>query len=109
MAISDSNLNQVSDNLLYFLKEKIGDTRLDFAMAPLRMKGGNETSIFKFRLKNVHASLSRPLVLRVFTKSNLPNHAIMERVVHNYFVDQGFPVPYIYYHCIALKIIFSAV
>ena len=89
---SDNKLNQVSDNLISFLREELGDTKIDYENAPSQIQGGNETSIYKFQLKRVNSSLSRPLVLRVFNNSNLPKHAIMESVVHDSLVDQGFPV-----------------
>jgi aminoglycoside phosphotransferase (APT) family kinase protein len=103
MDISEKNLNQVSDNLLSFLREKTGDTKIDYKTAPSQILGGNETSIFRFQLENAHSSLSRPLVLRVFIKSNLPKHAIMESVVHNSLEDQGLPVPFVHYTCIDRK------
>jgi aminoglycoside phosphotransferase (APT) family kinase protein len=90
----------LSDNLLSFLRKELNDTKIDYKTAPVQIKGGNETSIFRFQLKCDHSSLSRPLVLRVFNKSNLPKHAIMENVVHNSLVDQGFPVPYVHCNCI---------
>jgi aminoglycoside phosphotransferase (APT) family kinase protein len=92
-------------NLLSFLRQELGDKKIDYETAPSQIQGGNETSIFKFQLKSAPASLSRPLVLRVFNKSNLPKHAIMEKVVHNSLVDQGFPVPYVHYDCIDHKYI----
>jgi aminoglycoside phosphotransferase (APT) family kinase protein len=103
MSNSKKNLNQVSDKLLSFLREKLGDTKIDYKTAPLQIHGGNETSIFRFQLKSVHSSLSMPLVLRVFNQSNLPKRAIMESVVHNSLVDQGFPVPYVHHNCIDHK------
>lgn len=105
MNISEKNLNQVSDNLLYFLRVELSDKKIDYKIAPSQIQGGNETSIFKFQLKRVHPSLSRPLVLRVFNNSNLHRHAIMESVVHNSLVAQGFPVPYVHYNRIDNKYI----
>ena len=99
MDLSAKNLNQVYDNLLSFLREEQGDTKVDYEAPPSQIQGGNETSIFKFKLKSVHPSLSGPLILRVFRKGHPPKHAIMESVVHNSLVDQGFPVPYVYYAC----------
>ena len=70
MDISEKNLNQVSDNLSSFLREELVDTKVDYETAPSQIQGGNETSIFKFQLKSVHSSLSRPLVLRVYYGCN---------------------------------------
>lgn len=99
MNISGNDFNQVSDNLLAFLKDRLGDTKIDYASPPTKLQGGNETSIFHFKLKNVQPSLLRPLILRKFRKEHRSNHAIMEKNVHNSLVDQGFPVPYVHYSC----------
>jgi len=103
MNTSEKNLNQVSDNLLSFLKEELGDTKVDYEVPPSQIQGGNETSIFQFKLKSVHSSLSGPLILRVFRKSHRPKHAIMESIVHKSLVGQGYRVPYVYYASNDLK------
>jgi aminoglycoside phosphotransferase (APT) family kinase protein len=103
MEILEKNLNQVPDNLLSFLRDELGDTKVDYEVRPSRILGGNETFIFHFKLKNVHPSLSERLVLRIFRKGFRPKHAIMESVVHNSLVDQGLPVPYVHYSCIDQK------
>ena len=102
MDISYKNLNQVSDNLLSFLREELGDKEVDYEIRPSRIHGGNETYIFHFKLKNVHPSLSEPMVVRIIRKGLgfPPNHVIKESIVHNSLADQGLLVPYVHYHCI---------
>lgn len=97
MDISANYINQISDNLLSFLSEELGDTKIGYEIPPSQLQGGYDTSICKFKLKNAQPSLSEPLVLRVFRKSHPPKQAIMESVIHNSLVDQGFLVPYVYY------------
>lgn len=98
MEISEKNLSQVPDNLLFFLRNELGDSKVDYEVSPLPIQVGNETYIFHFKLKHVHPSLSEPLVPRIFRKGLgfRPKHAIMESVVHNSLVDQGLPVPYVH-------------
>ena len=104
MDISKKNLILVSENLLSFLRDEIGDTKVDYEVPPSRIYGGLETSTFKFQLKNIHSSLAGPLALRVFNKLDRPKHqAIMERTIHNALVDQGLPVPYVHFACSDLK------
>jgi hypothetical protein len=98
--ISEKNINQISHNLLFFLKEEINDTKIDYKIPPTKLQGGFDTSVFHFKLKNVHPSLSGPLVLRVFRKSHPPKQAVMESVIHNSLVNQGFFVPYVYHACL---------
>ena len=58
MDISEKKINQVSDNLLSFLSEEIGDTKVDYEIPPSQLQGGYDTSIFQFKLKDVQSSLS---------------------------------------------------
>ena len=102
METSGKNLSQVPENLLFFLRNELDDSKVDYEVSPSQIQGGNETYIFHFKLKHVHPPLSEPLVLRIFRKGLgfRPKHAIMESVVHNSLVDQGLPVPYVHYSCI---------
>lgn len=100
MNITEKYISKVSDNLLSFFREEIDDTKIDYVTFPSQLQGGYDTSVFQFKLKNVHQSLTGPLVLRVFRKIHHPKQAIMERFVHNSLIDLGFPVPYVYYACI---------
>ena len=68
MNTSEGEVDQISVNLLSFLKEELGDTKVDFSSRPTKIEGGNETSIYHFKLEAVQPSLSRPLVLRKFRK-----------------------------------------
>ena len=107
MDISANYINQISDNLLSFLSEELGDRKIGYEIPPSQLQGGYDTFIFKFKLKNTQPSLSEPLVLRVFRKSHPPKQAIMESVIHNSLVDQGFLVPYVHFACIDDKYIGS--
>ena len=57
MNFSKKNLNQVSVNLLSFLKVQLGNTQVDYEVFPSQIQVGNETSIFQFQLKSVHQSV----------------------------------------------------
>lgn len=100
MDFSEKSISQVSDNLLFFLRENIDDSKIDYEIPPSQLQGGFDTSIFQLKLKNVQPSLSGPLVLRLFRKSHPPKQAIREMIIHNSLVGQGFFVPYVYYACI---------
>jgi len=97
---NEQNISSVSNNLLSFLREMNGDSKIDYQIPPSQLQGGFDTSIYRFKLKNISPPLSEPLVLRVFSKSHSPIQAIKESVVHNSLIDQGFLVPYVYYTCI---------
>jgi hypothetical protein len=40
MEITEKYINQVSDNLLSFLSEELGDTNLDYEIPPSQLQGG---------------------------------------------------------------------
>lgn len=103
MNISKKNLNQISDNLLSFFKQHLGETKIEYDSPPVILEGGNETFIFRFSLKNIHPSLSKPLVLRKFRKTHSPKHAVKEKIVHNSLYNQGFSVPFVHYACLDNK------
>lgn len=105
MVISENNFNQVSNNLISYLRDELDDKKVDYEVHPSQIHGGNETYIFHFKLNNVPPSLSEPMVVRIIRKGLgfRPNHVIWESVVHNSLVDQGFPVPYVHYRCIDQK------
>lgn len=99
MNIPKYEFNQISGKLLSFLKEELGDTNIDFASPPTKLEGGNETTIFHFKLNAGQPPLSKHLILRKFRKEHRPKHAIMEKIIHNSLVDQGFAVPYVHFSC----------
>lgn len=100
MDITEQYISRISDSLLSFLRKELNNKKVDYEIPPSQLQGGYDTSVFKFKLKNVQPSLSRPLVLRVFRKSHHPEQAMIESVIHNSLMDQGFLVPYVYYACI---------
>ncbi len=99
MDFSEKPVNQISDNLLSFLREELSDTKINYEIPISPLEGGYDTSVFKFKLKNVKSSFSKPMVLRLFRKSHPAKQAILESVIQNSLIDQGFLVPYVYYAC----------
>ena len=71
-----NEFRQIPAKLLSFLKEEPDDTKIDFFSPPTKLEGGNETTIFHFKLNTIQPSLSKPLILRKFRKEHRPNHAI---------------------------------
>ena len=55
-----NELKQISDELLSFLHEKLGDTKIEFDSPPKKLEGGNETTIFHFKLRGSDPSLLKP-------------------------------------------------
>ena len=100
MEITEKHISQISDNLLSFFSDELCETKVGYEIPPTQLQGGYDTSVFHFKLKTVHPSLSGPLVLRVFRKSHSPKQANIERVIHNTLVEQGVTVPYVHCACV---------
>jgi aminoglycoside phosphotransferase (APT) family kinase protein len=66
-----------------------------FAETPVKLLGGNETTIYSFSF-DVPADhpFTGPLIVRIFNKAGThPQQYLWEAVAHNVLADQGFPVP----------------
>lgn len=96
---SEPSLEQVSDNLIAYLRSEINDPDVDYDAQLTRILGGYDTFIYHFRLKGVQKELADRLVLRLFRESNNPDKAIREGVVQNVLAEQGYPAPSVFFTC----------
>ncbi|MFW9895038.1 MAG: phosphotransferase family protein [Candidatus Thorarchaeota archaeon] len=84
---------EITANLLRYLREQLHDSTIDYATPVTQLKGGFETFMFSFKLKNVEKELNQRLVLRVFPEYFGPNTAIWEGTIQNSLANEGYPVP----------------
>lgn len=99
MIDSDLSLKQVSDNLIAYLRSELNDATISYDIPLTPIVGGYETRTFRFKLKGVKASLSNPLVLRLFRHFHKSERAIWESVLQNALAGQGYPVPSVHLTC----------
>jgi aminoglycoside phosphotransferase (APT) family kinase protein len=99
MLHSERTLEQISDALITYLGTQLDNRSIGYGTPLTPMKGGYETSMYRFRLGGVEGELSRPLVLRLFPPDYAPGNATWESTVQNTLADQGYPVPRAYLTC----------
>jgi aminoglycoside phosphotransferase (APT) family kinase protein len=86
----------IKGKLLSYLRSETRNPRITYATPPTPITGGFDTSIYKFQLKGASPDLSRPLVLRIFTRDPNLDRAPFESIIQNSLSNLGYPVPYVY-------------
>ncbi|MHA2127642.1 MAG: phosphotransferase family protein [Promethearchaeota archaeon] len=87
------NLDQITDQLIIYLRDEFHDSTIDYALPVTQLKGGFETFMYKFKLKNVKEELNQPLVLRLYPEHYDPDNAVWESTIQSNLADEGYPVP----------------
>jgi hypothetical protein len=81
------DVNTLADNLISYLRAKLGNPTIDFASMLTQLQGGYETATYRVELDGVPDELSRPLVLRLYPQSHGTGNAIWESTVQNVLAD----------------------
>lgn len=106
------NLNEdidlISERFITYIREKLDDFTIDYDEPLTQMKGGFETSIFRFKLKGVPEKYSKPFILRLYPQYYGIRKAIWESAIQNAIVREGYPVPRAYLTCTDMSIIGGA-
>lgn len=89
----DLNEGRLAEELLNHLRSEPGLGSASIVEHPKRLTGGFETLIFSFRLMNVPAELSGPLVVRVFAEPGGVNQARKEAAFQNALSSAGYLAP----------------
>lgn len=87
---------EISGRLLQYLRGVFQSASLRYSEGPTRITGGFETSVFGFKLNGAPESLSGPLIIRIFDKSEPSERARLEATVHNTLVKLGYPAPLVW-------------
>jgi aminoglycoside phosphotransferase (APT) family kinase protein len=98
----------LSDKLLSYLRAELGNPTLDFASPLTRLRGGYETSTYRFELNGASDELSGPLVLRLYPQFYGTRNAIWESTVQNVLAGEGYPVAQAYVVCTDMSILGGA-
>ncbi len=94
--------------LLVYLRHRLGNDRLDYAVPPVVMEGGTDKCIHYFRLGGAPPELSQMLVLRLSLAVYGTAWAVRERLCHDAVVRAGFPAPPIRLLCTDTSILGGA-
>jgi len=85
--------SDIKANLLTYLQSETEKRGITYAVQPTPITGGFDTSIYKFTLRGASPELSRPLVLRIFTRDPGMDRAPFESIIQNTLAGLGYPVP----------------
>ncbi len=99
--------DELSHRLLAFLREGLGNARIDYAEPLLRMPGGNLAHVYRFRLRGAPSGLADTLVLRLYPcvrriDSSGGNagqirrdrdRVLRERIFLDALASEGYPIP----------------
>jgi aminoglycoside phosphotransferase (APT) family kinase protein len=99
MAGSERTLEQISDDLVTYLRTELRNRSIGYETPPSPMSGGYETRMYRFSLSGVEGELSRPLALRLYPPHDGPNRVVWESTVQNALADQGYPAARVYLKC----------
>ncbi len=83
----------VAEQLLTALRQRCGDSSLEFSVSPTRITGGFETLTYGFQLSLESGNLAGPLVLRLFNQTSAADQSRREEAFQNSLADLGYPVP----------------
>ena len=98
----------LSDKLISYLRAEFGSPAIDFASPLVRLRGGYETSTYRFRLDAAPVELSGPLVLRVYPEFYGTRNAVWESTVQNVLAGEGYPVARAHVLCSDLSVLGGA-
>ncbi|MHA2283820.1 MAG: phosphotransferase family protein [Promethearchaeota archaeon] len=90
---NEKSPEQITSKLINYLRDELHDSTIDYVSPLTQLKGGFETFIYFFKLKNVEEELNQRLVLRLFPEYYGPENAVWEGSIQNSLADQGYPVP----------------
>jgi aminoglycoside phosphotransferase (APT) family kinase protein len=91
--VQPQNDGEIAERLLRHLATAFACPDVIYAVAPTRIQGGFDTTIFGFTLDHAGPHLSGPLILRLANAATDPPRVRLEAVVQNTLADMGFPAP----------------
>jgi aminoglycoside phosphotransferase (APT) family kinase protein len=93
------DLEKLSKNLIMYIRKELNQKSADYLEPPVRLTGGYETLICRFQLSGVDESLSKPLVIRLFSEGVGAEMILKESEIQNTLSGQDYPVPAVYLTC----------
>ena len=102
------DVQTISDRLISYLRDQLGNPALDFASPLTRLQGGYETASYRFELDGASEELSRPLMLRLYPQFYGTSSAIWESTVQNGLAGQGYPVAQAHVLCTDMSVLGGA-
>ncbi|MFX0031006.1 MAG: phosphotransferase family protein [Candidatus Hermodarchaeota archaeon] len=108
MTLRNQGIDQISEKLITYLRDRLNDSMIDYDSPLTLLPGGFQTYIYRFKLNGVREELSKSLILRLYPQFYGTRNAIWESVVQNVLVSEGFPVAQAYFTCTDMSILGGA-
>jgi len=87
------------NDLLDYLRTQLNITKLEYKEKPVKITKGLGTDKYVFTLNNAPEHLSKPLVVRIFSKTTRKGYSEGEAQVQNAVHDLGYPTPRVFFAC----------
>ena len=87
------DVEAVGRELLGHLADDLREPGLGYREPPVRIHGGNNTTVYGFRLANAPQGWGGSLILRILRREQDPRDVLVEAAVQNALVAQGYPAP----------------
>jgi aminoglycoside phosphotransferase (APT) family kinase protein len=107
-------MNEIDDTkglagkLIAYLQAELGIPSLDYAFPLQRLRGGFETTIYRFALDGAPANWSQPLVVRIYPQFYGTGNAVWESTVQHVLVENEYPVARPYLVCTDMSVLGGA-
>ena len=101
-------LDQITNDLLAYLRAELNLPALAYQTPLTQLQGGYETCSFRLQLDGAPTALAGPLVLRLYPAFYGVYGAQWESTVQNLLADQGYPVARVPWVCADLAILGGA-
>lgn len=90
----------MAGGLLAWLRERLADPRIGYAVPPRRLPGGTDTRTYRFRLRGAPGgALAETLVLRLYLPAHGVDRALRESRIQQAVANAGFPAPAVHLVC----------
>lgn len=89
----------LSRRLLAWIRERLDDPAIGYALPPRRLAGGTDTHTYRFGLTNAPGGLGGPLVLRLYSRAHDVGRAVRESRIQKALARTPLPVPDVYLTC----------
>ncbi|MBW2324070.1 MAG: phosphotransferase [Deltaproteobacteria bacterium] len=102
---ADIDLDKMSVKLINYIRNELDSESVDYLEPLTRLTGGYETLICRFQLSGLDESLSRPLVIRLFSENVDAEMILKESEIQNTLSGQDYPVPAVYLTCMDKRVL----
>jgi aminoglycoside phosphotransferase (APT) family kinase protein len=101
-------IDHLSEKLIAYLRDQLNDSQIDYASPLVRVRGGFETQIYRFRLDGAHGEFSKPLILRLYPAFYGTGNAVWDHTIQNALSTTDYPVAKSHLLCTDMSVLGGA-